>query len=79
VVEPRANEVLLVGDFTGWNKNPIPLKRQKDGSWRTVVDLQPGSHEYRFLVDGQWYNDTGCGTRRSNPFGSQNCVRDVAA
>jgi 1,4-alpha-glucan branching enzyme len=79
VVEPRANEVLLVGDFTAWNQNPIPLRRQKDGSWRATVDLRPGRHEYRFLVDGEWRDDTQCGSRQANPFGSQNCVRDVAA
>jgi 1,4-alpha-glucan branching enzyme len=79
IVEPGATNVLLVGDFTDWNHNPIPLKRQKDGVWKAIVALEPGSHEYRFLVDGQWRDDGQCDARRPNPFGGENCVRDVAA
>lgn len=79
IVEPGATNVLLVGDFTDWDNNPIPLKRQKDGVWKATVPLQPGPHEYRFLVDGQWRDDGDCNSRRPNPFGGENCVRDVAA
>lgn len=79
MVEPNAQEVLLVGDFTDWDKRPIALKRQKDGTWKANVDLRVGSHEYRFLVDGEWRDDSQCPARRANPFGTANCVRDVAA
>lgn len=78
LIEPDATEVFLVGDFTDWEADPIILKRQKDGIWKTIVELEPGQHEYRFLVDGQWCDDTKCPHRRSNPFGGENCVRDVA-
>ena len=77
-MDPDAAKVLLVGDFTGWNENPIPLRRQKDGSWRATIPLEPGTHEYRFLVDGQWRDDSASCARRANPFGGQNCVREVA-
>ena len=76
--EPGASNVLLVGDFTEWDQRPIPLKRQKDGVWKTTVTLEPGDYEYRFLVDGQWRDDTECGARRENPYGGANCVRDVS-
>jgi len=79
IVDPQAAEVKLVGDFTSWEQNPIPLKRQKDGCWKATVPLDPGAHQYRFLVDGQWRDDAACSMRASNPFGSQNCVRDVSA
>jgi 1,4-alpha-glucan branching enzyme len=78
LVEPNASTVVLVGDFTAWEQNPIPLKKQKDGVWRAAVPLDPGNHEYRFLVDGQWRDDDTCCTRKPNPFGGQNCVREVA-
>jgi 1,4-alpha-glucan branching enzyme len=78
LVEPNAEEVLLVGDFTEWDQNPILLKRQKDGIWKTTVALEPGEHEYRFLVDGQWRNDVKCAGRKTNTFGGENCVRNVA-
>lgn len=77
-VEPTASLVQLVGDFTAWEEQPIELQRQKDGIWRATIALEPGSHEYRFVVDGQWRDDTRCMHRRGNAFGSENCVRDVA-
>ena len=77
LVAPKAETVALVGDFTGWEKNPITLKKQKDGIWTTVIPLEAGEHEYRFLVDGEWRDDPACGKRRENPFGAANCVRVI--
>ena len=79
LIEPYASEVQLVGDFTDWEQKPIALKRQKDGCWKATVPLDPGTHQYRFIVDGQWRDDSACSQRATNPFGSQNCVRDVSA
>ena len=78
LIEPEATEVFLVGDFTDWEADPIILKRQKDGLWKATVELEPGHHEYRFLVDGEWRDDSRCSSRKSNPFGGEICVRDVA-
>ena len=77
ISEPNAAAVLLVGDFTGWEANPIPLKRSKDGTWKAAVPLEPGWHQYRFVVDGQWRDDAECTWRTPNEFGSENCVREV--
>lgn len=57
---PEAMNVLLVGDFTQWQQHPVPLKKQPDGIWKTTVRLAPGTHHYRFLVDGQWRDDPEC-------------------
>ena len=75
---PGAMSVLLVGDFTHWQQSPIPLKKKKGGVWQTTVSLEPGSHHYRFLVDGEWRDDPECTVRLTNPFGTQNSVRVVA-
>ncbi len=75
---PNASTVSLVGSFTDWKTNPIQLKKQKDGTWKTTVSLPPGTHEYRFLVDGEWHNDTQCTTFKPNPFGADNCIRVVS-
>ena len=74
---PEAQSVMLAGDFTGWEQNPVPLKKQKSGTWKTTISLESGTHEYRFLVDGQWRDDPGCSMRVKNPFGVENCVRTV--
>ena len=75
---PAATSVQLVGDFTQWGQKPISMQRAADGVWRTAVSLPPGTHQYRFLVDGEWRDDPECGLRVSNPFGSQDAVREVA-
>lgn len=78
LTEPNASVVELLGDFTNWEESPIALKRQKNGLWRAAISLEPGVHEYRFRVDGQWRDDLACAARRPNPFGGDNCVREVA-
>ena len=75
--EPQAAEVRVAGDFTGWEQHPIPLKRVSNGLWKARVEVTPGSHEYLFLVDGQWRSDPACQARRVNPYGGQNCVCEV--
>jgi len=75
---PSAEIVMLAGDFTEWEHSPIALKKQKDGTWKATVALQPGEHQYRFLVDGQWQDDQECAERRPNGFGQQNCIRIVS-
>ena len=71
---PGATSVMLVGDFTHWQKSPIGLRKQPDGIWSATVPLQPGEHRYRFLVDGEWRDDPECTVRVPNPFGSHDAV-----
>ena len=75
---PDAMSVQLVGDFTQWQERPISMQKAADGIWRTTVELPPGTHHYRFLVDGQWRDDPDCILRAPNPFGGENMMRQVA-
>jgi len=75
---PSAKTVQLVGDFTEWEQRPIAMKKGADGVWKATLDLAPGEHFYRFLVDGQWRDDPECMQCKPNPYGSKNAVRQVA-
>ncbi|ODU23888.1 MAG: hypothetical protein ABS95_02830 [Verrucomicrobia bacterium SCN 57-15] len=75
---PDAVSVMLVGDFTHWQEKPINMTKQQDGVWTATVNLPPGTHHYRFLVDGQWRDDPECTVRVPNPFGGENSVRTVS-
>lgn len=77
ITAPGALSVQLVGDFTHWERSPINLTKHADGVWRGTVELEPGTHHYRFLVDGVWRDDPECTVRVPNPFGSTNSVRTV--
>ena len=74
---PAATRVLLVGDFTHWQKRPIRMTRKRGGVWTTQVPLAPGTYHYRFLVDGHWQDDPECTLRVPNPYGTHNAVRTV--
>ncbi len=69
--------VVLVGDFTRWAQEPVPLTKGAGGVWRASGELSPGAHHYRFIVDGQWCDDPDCPLRVPNPYGSQDSVRQV--
>ena len=78
IFAPEAQTVELVGNFTDWEQSPIQLKKSKDGTWKAAVSLDAGTYEYRFKVDGQWRNDPDCPRRATNPYGEENCIREVA-
>ncbi|MEO9147368.1 MAG: isoamylase early set domain-containing protein [Ginsengibacter sp.] len=55
-----ATEVVLLGDFNNWSSEKgYGLKKQEDGSYKTVVQLEAGkTYQYRFLLNsGRWVND----------------------
>lgn len=75
---PEAKEVLVSGSFSGWQES-YKMKKDRSGFWKTIIQLEPGRYEYRFLVDGEWRNDPRSSHRISNEFGSENDVIEVAA
>ena len=73
----RAAEVFIAGDFNQWNPRSTPLQKDANGTWRTLLLLTPGPHEYRFVVDGAWQSDPHAVHSVTNPFGSRNSVVQV--
>jgi 5'-AMP-activated protein kinase regulatory beta subunit len=78
ITAPKALSVQLVGDFTRWQEEAIEMDRQKDGAWKTSVTLAPGTYHYRFIVAGEWRDDPACALCKTNSFGSEDAVRQVA-
>ena len=68
--------VCLVGDFNDWDESATPMKRMKDGSFKTMLHLEPGGeYQFRYLVDGeQWHNDWEADGYAVNVHGSVNGV-----
>jgi chromosome partitioning protein len=56
-----ANDVRIAGDFNGW----VPDKGvrsliESDGPvrvWTKILQLPPGTYQYRYVVDGEWRED----------------------
>lgn len=69
------SKVLIAADFTNWK--PIPLARQKDGTFTGDFPLQSGSYQYKFIVDGRWTSDPDNNLHAANPFGSTNSIARI--
>ena len=55
---PEATKVTLVGDFNDWDVTTTSLKKLKNGTFKVVLDLDTDkSHEYKYVVDGEYLND----------------------
>ncbi len=72
--EPQATQVFVAGCFNDWDPRATPLERDEAGTWFCTIELEPGQHEYRFVVDGEWRSDPLNVVRCSNEFGTENCV-----
>ncbi len=75
--QAHASKVAVAGDFNGWSGTSHPMERQGHDLWALELDLPPGRHEYKFLVDArQWWNDPDA-PKVPNLWGSENSYVDV--
>lgn len=77
LLNPQAESVLLAGDFNSWDTVSLPMKKDKKGTWKISLHLDPGTYQYNFYVDGEWKNDPNCTELVPNPFGTLNSVKLV--
>jgi hypothetical protein len=72
---PTANRVTVVGDFNQWDPHASPLARSADGRWRMRISMQPGRHEYAFVIDNRrWVTDPLAPQAPDIGFGQPNSV-----
>ena len=50
----------MAGTFNGWDATTLPMKLAGGGAWSLAVELEPGKHEFKFVVDGAWCCEPGC-------------------
>ena len=67
-----ARQVSLAGSFTGWQPT-VTLEQTAPGVWTTLVPLQPGVHDYVFVIDGtRWMPDPHAPQQVDDDFGGTN-------
>ena len=62
----KGNNVYLTGSFCNW-KEFFLMKKDENGIFRLILDLNRGFHQYKFKIDNEWkynknfpiYNDNG--------------------
>jgi 1,4-alpha-glucan branching enzyme len=69
---PEAQKVSLMGEFNNWDPKTHVMKKDRKGVWSTTILIAPGRYEYKFFVDGEWWNDPHNDQTVLNAFGSIN-------
>ena len=71
---PNAASVRVSGSFNNWDQTGLVFNRTSDGAWALDLELAPGRHEYRLIVDDGWIDVPGAIETVDNPFGGRNAV-----
>jgi len=66
-----AYRVELAGTFTSWEPS-VPLQEVQPGVWTAVVAVQPGIHDYTFLVDERDWTVDPYAPQVDDSFGGRN-------
>lgn len=74
---PRASEVLLAADFTGFADGAVPMTKTDKGFTYTKVFDAGTSVKYKFIVDGNWTEDVKAPDRVDDGFGGKNGLADL--
>lgn len=75
---PEARTVALAGDFNEWDPSIQLEDPDGDGLWTARVALEPGVHEYMFVIDGsEWRPDPNAVSYTDDGFGQRNSVLAV--
>jgi Glycogen recognition site of AMP-activated protein kinase/Domain of unknown function (DUF3471) len=68
-----ARVVALAGSFNNWNQSQFIFGREGD-EWVCRIDLEPGKHAYKFIVDGNWLLDPANPATEDDDYGVKNSV-----
>ena len=72
-----ANQVFLVGDFSRWQTDHLPMRQAAPHEWVLMMRLPPGTYEFRYLADGQWFTDFAAFGVTRNQFHDWNSVLHI--
>lgn len=53
-----ATSVQLAGSMTEWQAGAVDMTKGSDDVWSVTIELEPGTHTYKYIVDGSnWVTD----------------------
>ncbi|MFV0365026.1 MAG: isoamylase early set domain-containing protein [Mangrovibacterium sp.] len=71
----NAESIAIVGDFNEWDIIATPMKKLKNGEYSVVVELEQNkTYAFRYIIDGEWYNELEADGQEANEFGSENSL-----
>ena len=75
----EASSVSVAGEFNEWNTEAVQLKKLKNGTFKGTVDLPKDKRvEVKYVVDGQWTNESEAHGYQWNDFAAaENSVLEL--
>ena len=76
-----AGDVRIAGDFNGWvpdrGVRSLIASEGQERVWTKVLTLEPGTYQYRYVVDGEWREDPNNPQTAPGPTGQPNSILHV--
>lgn len=77
--DPDARSVSIAGTFNNWQPDAKIMHPVGNNRWIREVMLPIGTHEYCFVVDGEFRPDPLIAETVPNPFGGRNSILKVVS
>ena len=79
--DSAAGDVRIAGDFNGWvpdrGVRSLIATEGQNRVWTKILTLEPGTYQYRYVVDGEWREDPGNPKSAPGPTGQPNSILHV--
>ena len=74
IIGLNTNDVKIAGDFNGWEADKGVKTLLRKGKVTKTFLAEPGTHQYRLILDGNWQSDPTNPDSVINEFGEANSV-----
>jgi len=78
VFAPEAKEVYITGEFNNWKLEDAGRMAKNNGTWSKKLNLSSGKYRYRFVIDGNWVEDSSNPLKEINPYGSVDSLIEIS-
>ena len=79
--DAEAGDVRIAGDFNGWvpdrGVRSLIASEGQNRVWTKILSLEPGTYQYRYVVDGEWREDPSNPQSEPGPTGQLNSILQV--
>lgn len=79
--DSTAGDVRIAGDFNGWvpdrGVRSLIASEGESRVWTKILTLEPGTYQYRYVVDGEWREDPTNPKSAPGPTGQPNSILHV--
>jgi len=79
VFAPEAKDVYVAGEFNNWKLEDSGRMFKNNGTWSKKFNLNSGKYRYRFVIDGNWVEDSSNPLKEVNPYGSVDSLIEISS